>query len=171
MTDIDVPSSALASLREYVDRSMPAVQLPDPISSSDVRRFLNATSDRNPLWLDDEHARNAGYRERVVPPGYVPTLSWRLPQMGKNTDCIWADIPPPKPYGQVRNASTETEWLTPVYVGDRIAIQETLRDVTVRQGRTGTGIYVRYDVVYLNQLEHTVIVQQQTAVWLAGDGA
>lgn len=170
MNELDVPRT-LEGLKDHVGRPLPSIDLPDAISSSDVRRFLLATGDHNPLWRDDAYARDAGYRERIVPPIFVTQLLWRLLQIGKRADTIWADIPPPAPYLQMRNASTETEWFEPVYLGDRITIQETLRDASAHEGRSSRGIHVEYDARYTNQHNQTAAVLKQTAIWIAGDGA
>ena len=61
-------------LREWIGRKTPLRQL-EIISAADVRRYVDATGDANPLWLDDDFARGAGYRSRMLPPtlvGWVP---------------------------------------------------------------------------------------------------
>jgi hypothetical protein len=61
-------------LREWIGRKTPLRPL-EIISAADVRRYVDATGDANPLWLDDDFARDAGYRSRILPPtlvGWVP---------------------------------------------------------------------------------------------------
>ena len=61
-------------LREWIGRKTPLRPL-EIISAADVRRYVDATGDANPLWLDDDFARGAGYRSRILPPtlvGWVP---------------------------------------------------------------------------------------------------
>jgi len=61
-------------LREWIGRKTPLRPL-EIISAADVRRYVDATGDANPLWLDDDSARDAGYRSRILPPtlvGWVP---------------------------------------------------------------------------------------------------
>ncbi len=61
-------------LREWIGRKTPLRPL-EIISAADVRRYVDATGDANPLWLDDDFARSAGYRSRILPPtlvGWVP---------------------------------------------------------------------------------------------------
>ena len=38
------------------------------VSASDIRRYIDATEDANPLWLDDEFAKSKGHRGRLLPP-------------------------------------------------------------------------------------------------------
>ena len=71
-----------AEVRAWIGRTSALTQLPEEISASDVRRYIEATGDNNPLWSDDEAARAAGYRGCIVPPMLLTELIWRL----KNTE-------------------------------------------------------------------------------------
>ena len=53
-------------LRDWIGRKTPLREL-EIISAADVRRYVDATGDANPLWLDDDFARAAGYRGRLLP--------------------------------------------------------------------------------------------------------
>lgn len=50
-------------LRSRIGRTTPLLSL-ELMSPSDVRRYVDATGDANPLWLDDEFAWSQGYRGR-----------------------------------------------------------------------------------------------------------
>ncbi len=52
-------------VRPWIGRTTEPMLLPEEISASDVRRYVDATGDCNPLWIDDAAARAAGYRERL----------------------------------------------------------------------------------------------------------
>ena len=111
-------------VRSWIGRETDLLPLPDEISSSDVRRYLEATGDQNPLWRNDDAARAAGYRARVVPPMLLIELVWRL----KNTDegRMTDKVPLPPAYTDTRNVDNEIEWLEPAYVGDRISIRHRI---------------------------------------------
>ena len=58
-----------------MDRPKTPLRPLEIISAADVRRHVDATGDANPLWLDDDFARGAGYRSCILPPtlvGWVP---------------------------------------------------------------------------------------------------
>ena len=57
-------------LRASIGRQSPARPL-EVLSASDIRRYVDATGDTNRLWLDDQFARAAGYRGRLLPPNLV----------------------------------------------------------------------------------------------------
>ena len=58
----DSPQSMITpELCNWVGSKSPLVQL-EIMSASDVRRYVDATGDANPLWLDDEFARAQAIR-------------------------------------------------------------------------------------------------------------
>jgi acyl dehydratase len=143
----DVDAVITDETRAWIGRSSELMPLPEEVAASDVRRYVEATGDHNPLWLDDEVARSAGYRGRVVPPMLVIDLVWRL----KHTDAgrMTDRVPLPANYIDTRNVETDMEWLEPVYIGDRISIRHRIRDIVARPGRRGLGVYISRETEYV----------------------
>ena len=143
----DVDAVITDETRAWIGRSSELMPLPEEVAASDVRRYVEATGDHNPLWLNDEVARSAGYRGRVVPPMLVIDLVWRL----KHTDAgrMTDRVPLPANYIDTRNVETEMEWLEPVYIGDRISIRHRIRDIVARPGRRGLGVYISRETEYV----------------------
>jgi acyl dehydratase len=144
----DVEAVINQEVRSWIGRTSDLIPLPEEVSASDVRRYVEATGDCNPLWLDDAAARAAGYRGRILPPMLVVDLVWRL----KSTDAgrMTDRVPLPANYMDTRNVESDMEWLEPVYVGDRIFIRHRIRDITARCGRRGLGVYITRETEYLN---------------------
>ena len=99
----------------------------------------------NPLWVDDDFARSAGYRGRLLPPilvGWTP-FSLKEPEDGKGSAVdVRRQLPVPLTYTNVRNAGSETEWLKPVHLGEPLSCQSHIVDITAREGKMGVGIYI-----------------------------
>ncbi len=131
-------------LRRCIGHRGPARSL-EPLTASDVRRYVDATGDDNPLWLDDDFARSAGYQGRLLPPilvGWTP-FSLKEPEEGKGSSIdVRRQLPVPAAYANVRNAGSETEWLKPVHLGEPLSCQSHVVDITAREGKMGVGIYV-----------------------------
>src|SRR5687768_16702881 len=111
---------------QWIGRATPPAQL-IVMTTSDVRRYVDATGDRNPLWCDDDYARAAGYQGRILPPtlvGWVP-FSIRENPDGASAEApdLRRQVPVPANYTNVRNAGSETEWLKPVYPGEALSTQ------------------------------------------------
>jgi acyl dehydratase len=149
-------------VRSWIGRTTEAMELPEDISASDVRRYVDATGDRNPLWLDDEAARAAGYQARIVPPMMVVDLGWRLKASEEGR--LWHHVPLPPEYIDTRNADNEIEWLGEVYVGERLSIRHRITDIVARQGRRGLGVYITRETEFRAQDRRLVARVRQTIV-------
>jgi acyl dehydratase len=152
-------------LRQWIGRKTPLRQL-EIISAADVRRYVDATGDANPLWLDDDFARAAGYRGRLLPPtlvGWVP-FSFKEGTERANSDPgdLRRQLPLPREYTNVRNAGSETEWIEPAYLGDLLAAQSAIIDITARQGKAGLGIYIGQEEQVLNARQQIVLLRRHT---------
>ena len=137
----------------WIGRETPLHKL-EIIAPSDVRRYVDATGDANPLWLDDDFARSVGYQARILPPtlvGWVP-FSFKEGTERANTDPtdLRRQLPLPSAYTNVRNAGAETEWLEPVCLGEQLSTRTKITDITARQGKTGLGIYIKKEEQVLN---------------------
>lgn len=160
---IDISTIITPEMRARIGYASEVAVLPEQLSGSDVRRYVEATGDRNPLWLDEEYARAAGYRGRVVPPLMIIQLyRWT----GK-TFTGWEKVPFPAGYTDVRNAGQEVEWLRPLYVGERPTVQHRIVDIVAREGRrTGVGIYLSRVSDFRNDAGETVALVRATSVRL-----
>jgi acyl dehydratase len=165
LTEADVITDAVRAWIGYTSEPQP---LPEEIAAVDVRRYVEATGDRNPLWLDDEAARAAGYRARILPPMMVVGLSWRLGDGSRAQH----QIPLPEIYSDRRNAGLEIEWLGPVYVGDRLVLQHRITDIVARSGRRGLGVYITRETEYRRAGDDTPVARvRQTTVRLPRSSA
>jgi acyl dehydratase len=152
-------------LRAWIGRKTPLRPL-EIISSADVRRYVDATGDANPLWLDDKFAKSAGYRGRILPPtlvGWVP-FSFKEGTERANSDPtdLRRQLPLPADYTNVRNAGSETEWLQPAYLGEQLSTQSSIVDMVERQGKAGLGIYISQEEQVLNEQEQIVLRRRHT---------
>jgi acyl dehydratase len=159
------PSIITPELRTAIGRQSQARPL-EVLSASDVRRYVDATGDANRLWLDDEFARAAGYRGRLLPPtlvGWVP-FSFRESTERANSDPmdLRRQLPLPPGYTNVRNAGSETEWIAPVYLGEQLFARSCIVDIIAREGRAGLGIYITQEEQVLNSAEQIVLRRRHT---------
>jgi acyl dehydratase len=154
-----------AELRAWIGRTTPLRQL-EIISAADVRRYIDATGDANPLWLDDDFARSAGYQSRILPPtlvGWVP-FSFKEGTERAHSDPtdLRRQLPLPSEYTNVRNAGSETEWLQPAYLGEQLSTQNAIVDIGARAGKAGLGIYISQEEQVLNARQQIVLRRRHT---------
>jgi acyl dehydratase len=167
----EVATIVTDAMRACIGATLPKLTLPEAIYPSDVRRFLDATGDRNPLWTDDEFARRAGYKGRVVPPMLVVQLYRRAQPEGADSASIWPNLVLPEGYTDTRNAGTEIEWLDPVYIGDELTIQHRLVDIYAREGRRALIIYLVRDTEIRNQHGELVVTLHSSTAKLPATSA
>ena len=154
-------------LMAWCGRTIGPIPLPEKISASDLRRYINATDDRNPLWLDDDLARSVGYRCRVIPPAMIAELYRRNEgSTGTHSDSLWEALPLPEGYTESRNAQAEFEWLEPVYLGDQLYVIHRIVEIVSRKIRNGVGIFVTREMEVKREDGDLVLRVRQTSVKL-----
>ena len=154
-----------AEMRSWIGRKTDLTPLLI-MTASEVRRYMDATGDRNPLWYNDDYAKAAGYEGRILPPtlvGWVP-FSIRENPDGSSAEApdLRRQVPLPKNFTNVRNAGSETEWLKAVYLGEPLSTQNAIVDIVARRGRAGPGIYITQEEQILNGSGDIVMRRRHT---------
>ena len=121
-----------------------------------IRRFADAVDDHNPLYWDEEYARNSRYGSIIAPPGFVSSPWFSRPKSG---------APSADPRGELRlalakagytnpasvDAGIEYDFFRPVRAGDTIAISSTIKEIIEREGKTGKMAFIITETTYTNQ--------------------
>ena len=162
----DSPEAIITpTLRSWIGRKSALAHL-ETMSASDVRRYVDATGDANPLWLDDDFARSAGYRRRLLPPTLVGWVPFSMKESDSASSSAATDLrrqlPLPDGYTNVRNAGSKSEWLQPAYVGEQLSTENRIVDIVTRQGRAGLGIYITQEEQFLNSRQEIVMRRRHT---------
>ena len=113
---------------------------------------MRLSGDHNPLHTDDEHARAAGYRERIAHGLLVLSITSGLPVPGDEWD--------------IDAYLEETRrFRAPVYAGDTIRVSSRVSEVRRSRSNPSRGI-VTMDVEVMNQ--HGELVQTGVDVVMVG---
>jgi len=111
-----------------------------------IREYANAVGETNPVHLDLDAARAAGYSDLVAPPMFAvvysaPAMAPAVldPDVGLNL-------------AMMVHGGQEFVWGTPVVAGDEITTTATVKDISERDGK---GFYV-FETVSTNQDGDTV---------------
>lgn len=111
-----------------------------------VREYANAVGETNPVHLDVEAARAAGYADVVAPPMFAvvysaPAMAPAVldPDVGINL-------------AMMVHGGQEFVWGEPVVAGDEITTTASVKDISERDGK---GFYV-FETVSTNQDGDTV---------------
>jgi uncharacterized protein len=144
----------------------------DEVSESDIRHWCEVMQDSNPLYTDEEYAKQSKYGGLIAPPQMVQT--WSLDAMADALQRFVHENPPfpEDPHNQIMGiidemgyhgvvATAQTqEYLKPVRPGDTIRTQITVGSISKydHYTRMGVGRYVDLIYTFINQNDEKVCV-------------
>ena len=117
-----------------------------------IDKFCAALGETNPLYLDEDAARRAGY-ETVLAPTALCTLFVH--------QVVLPDIK--LTFGRRRvHAGQVLETLGPIQAGDSLTASSHLKDVYAKTGRTGTMAFIVWETVFFNQRAEAVAAVEES---------
>ncbi len=93
-----------------------------------VREYAHAVGETNPLYLNVEAAREAGYADVVAPPMFAVVYAGRAITPALFDPDVGIDFP------KMLHGGQEFIWGPVVVAGDEIATTTTVKDITTRGG-------------------------------------
>ncbi|MDP9345907.1 MAG: MaoC family dehydratase N-terminal domain-containing protein [Actinomycetota bacterium] len=123
-----------------------------------IREYAHATGESDPLHLDVDAARAAGYRDLVAPPMFAVVYAAPALAPGLFDPEVGID------FGRMVHGGQEFKWGPLVISGDEITTTVTLQDVTARESMS---FYV-FESVSENQEGDTVCVGTWTNIVRGG---
>ncbi|MEE8470952.1 MAG: MaoC family dehydratase N-terminal domain-containing protein [Dehalococcoidia bacterium] len=147
-------------LQEYVGRVSSFVEGPDEVNKAMIRHWCEMVEDANPLYTDEEYARNSEYGGIISPPPMLTTWVYPRwwppvempPDVGPaQLDLPLGDFPIPAVIGLTE------EYLLPVRPGDRIRYNTRLESISpLKRTRLGVGHFITTVNCYYNQRDELV---------------
>ena len=138
------------------------------VSQLDVKRFAVATDDLNPLYLDEEKAKQSCYGGLIAPPlFYMAPLTEPVPESALRPDGLPYEgkFPiPPTPLPRLMDGGTEIEFFVPIRVGDVLTGRSKIVDIYQKEGRSGPLIFVVRETTYTNQKGEVVLIEKGAAI-------
>jgi hypothetical protein len=171
------PADILNALRRWIGHESEPVRAPGPIEWSDVRRYVNAAGDGNPLWGAVDPESNPSRVGALAPPAMI--LDILRPEPGRDVidnrgerefpslGGLAATIVVPGERGRL-NASTDIEWIRPLRIGDWLTVRFKITDIALKDGRTGAAVFITEERRYSDQSGQPVAVVHQTTVRTLG---
>ncbi len=149
----ELGGDALVYDRSVVGREVHVGRL--EVTPESVQAFCEALDERNPLYTDEEFAREHGpYGGLVAPPGILQTA-----QLGQ----------PPDPKVEFGNntfmAGSRQEYFLPIRPGDVIDAYAQIKEVYEKTGRSGRMAFVVRRTRYMNQHGEDVAATETSMVF------
>ncbi len=129
-----------------------------PVEHGKVREFAVAVKDRDPVYLDVEKARSAGYAHLPVPPTFsAVTTHWAVRD---GEDVLGLNL------RRVLAGGAEWEYLGDVVVGDVLTVRSRIADVLDKSGSRGPMTLIVTEHEFVNQRAETVMRLRSTVIEL-----
>jgi acyl dehydratase len=123
-----------------------------------VREYARAVGETNPLYLDVEAARAAGYDDVVAPPMFAVVYSF------PSVMPVFFDPELGIDFSRLVHLGQDFEWGPLVVAGDEIATTLTVADISSR----GRNSYFVFETTSTNQRDETVCVGRWTNIVRGG---
>jgi acyl dehydratase len=130
------------------------------VVKQDFQRWAAALKDRNPLYFDADFARAHGYRDVVMPPMYIGSVTTGVTDL----DTLRPDGIPGRGPGDVSLPQTPRiifggesfRFYEPVYDGDTLTSVRVVENIEEKHGRSGPFVLVTMRTTYIRQDGTTV---------------
>ena len=133
-----------------------------------IKRYADAIADRNPLYWDDEYARNSKYGAIIAPPGFFgwPT-QWAnqmplLPPTGIRTQVL--DTLSKLGFPRILDGGVEYEFNAPVRAGDKLVGSAKVADIFERESKGTKMMFSVIETTYFTLNGTVAFKMRQTSI-------
>jgi len=174
------PRLVNAEVRSLIGARGPVRAGPDAVSTSEIRRFAQATFDDTRLFYDDDAARQSRFGGRVGPgtfslhtlrpngPFVDDALRWAKRKDEMHRVAVTEGLPLPEQWEGLYHfhASDDLEFLRLPHVGERITAYPYLKDIYEKSGRNGALAFYVIRTDWKNQNGDTLASHDMNLVWM-----
>lgn len=138
----------------------------EELGRASIRYFALALGDDNPLYVDDEYARKAGYPSVIAPPTLICESCQYAHQAPNAEGYIGHEWRLPVPNSRLVRAGNDYEFMRPVLPTDRISVTWTLESIVEKpSSRGGTQLFVSSVARYRDAQDAVVAINRETIVY------
>ena len=127
------------------------------IEREPIRRWAEAIGDTNPLYHDEEYAKQKGHRALVAPPTFITQYAFPI-KVGKSAGRVSS------PFTRNLNGGNEYEFFKDVYAGDTLTATTKLADIREREGRLGKMLFVINETTFRDEKGEVVAKSRGTGI-------
>ncbi len=105
---------------------------PVPVTREMIRNFVEALGENNPLYTDEEAAKQGPNGVLVAPPSFAVTF--------RNGRHFFQHVPR---FGRAGfDAGKDLEFVNPLKAGDSVTLSSSVKEIYEKTGRSGTMVFV-----------------------------
>jgi len=131
-----------------------------------IKRYADSVGDRNPLYWDDEYARNSRYGAMIAPPGF---FGW--PTQWKTTMPFFSEFREKlintsieEGFDKLLDGGSEYDFMQPIRAGDILASMPKIIAIIEREGKSGVMLFSTLETTFINQHGVKVAKYRQTII-------
>jgi acyl dehydratase len=122
------------------------------VTKRDIKRFAQAIGETNPIYFDENYAKNTKYGVIQAPPLFCQIFTFEdVPPDQLPYDGSPIEIDVPIPAKRTVGGASSYEIFRRVKVGDQITAKSMLTDVFTKQGKSGTLYFVVIETEFHDQ--------------------
>lgn len=122
-----------------------------------LKFFAKAIGETNPIYFNEQAAKDAGHRSLLAPPTFPFTLSLESEDPFPVVSALKLDI------GRILHGTQEFEYLGAIYAGDTITVSAKIVDIFDKKG--GALEFVALQYSFSNQQGEVVAKSTNTLVY------
>jgi acyl dehydratase len=138
----------------------------EELGRASIRHFALALGDDNPLYVDDDYAKKAGYPSVIAPPTLICETNQYAHQAPNADGYIGHEWHLPVPDTRLVRAGNDYEFMRPLLPTDRISVTWTLEGIVEKpSSRGGTQLFVSSVGRYRDAKGEVVAINRETIVY------
>jgi hypothetical protein len=131
----------------------------EPVDAGKIRRFAKCLGFEDSRYYDFENGRPVG------PPTFVFSVNHdsmgEMDESGRPMNRL--KLPPP--FGPAMRGGNRYQFFRPVQTGDRIRTERKVTDLKEKEGKSGTLLFLTYDLKYTNHKGELLGINTETLIF------
>jgi len=140
-------------------RQETAYESTEPVDAGKIRRFARSLGFEDPRYYDWQGGNP------IAPATFVFSVNHdsgvEMDEAGRPKNRL--SLPPP--FGPPMRAGNRYQFFQPVRVGDQIRIKRKITDLKEKEGKSGTLLFLSYNLQYTNQKGELLGINTETLVF------
>ena len=131
-----------------------------------IKKYADAVGENDPLYWDEDYARNTEWGAIVAPPGF---FGWPVRWTGVmpifsalREEAI--DVISKAGYPRVLDGGIEYEFYIPVFAGDILIAESAIKDIQEKESKSGKMLLTILETTYRNTRGSLVCKERKTTI-------
>lgn len=149
-------------VKDLIGKEYPAFT--HTVDTSKIRELADALDDPNPIYRDDNAAKEEGYEGLIASPTYPTALTFRpdygteVPTMGVLMDEIKIDI------AKLLHGVEEYEYFKPIRPGMKLTCKSKIIDHYEKSGKSGIMDFYIFETIANDEKNEKVVASRTTMI-------